>query len=208
MRPIKEITSKQENFRIEQKKGSPFRVARVDFIEPEPVGTIILMAFRITGYDRDCDGSAMVRAEHINKDGDCSGWDIDSIGLNSDSELVVGSEELPSLFKDTKNPYTVDSTHTDPAEKETALALKYRQRAREAEGLLAVAEKALEVYRDRDKQLEDILGKPETFLPECSDRKTKGSVSKCDNPYNFRFTGPCSKRCANPTKPLNKGESK
>jgi hypothetical protein len=107
-----------------------------------------------------------------------------------------------------KNPYTVDATHTDPAEAHTALALKYRQRARAAEGLLAVAEKALEVYRDRDKQLEDILGKPETFLPECSDRKTKGSVSKCDNPYNFRFTGPCSKRCANPTKPLNKGESK
>ena len=39
-----------------------------------------------------------------------------------------------------KDPYTVDSTHTDPAEKETAECLKYRQRARAAEEALRVVE--------------------------------------------------------------------
>jgi hypothetical protein len=47
--------------------------------------------------------------------------------------------------------------HTDPLEIQTALALKYRQRAREAEEKLIVCEVALKFYRDRDKQLEDIL---------------------------------------------------
>jgi hypothetical protein len=39
--------------------------------------------------------------------------------------------------------YTVDATHTDAGEKETALALKYRQRARAAEELNKVMLDAL-----------------------------------------------------------------
>ena len=58
-----------------------------------------------------------------------------------------------------RDAYTVDPTHTDPGEQETALALAEKKLKR-AEGLLAVAEKALKVYRDRDKQLEDV------FLPD------------------------------------------
>jgi ribosomal protein L44E len=54
------------------------------------------------------------------------------------------------------DPYEVVINHTDPDEKETALALVQRQLKR-TEGKLIACEKALEVYRARDKQLEDIL---------------------------------------------------
>lgn len=98
MRPVKEPTAKEENFRTELIAGGAFEAIRRDFVEPEPVGTIILMAFRITGYDKDCDGGAMVRAEHITKSGSITGWDISHIGLYDDSALVISAEELPELF--------------------------------------------------------------------------------------------------------------
>ncbi len=96
MRPVREVTAEEENFRMQPMGG--FDVIKRDFVEPEPVGTIILCAFRITGYSKDCDGSAMVRAEHIDKDGDATGWDIDSIGLYPSTELVVDEIELKKLF--------------------------------------------------------------------------------------------------------------
>ena len=57
MRFIREITSKEENFRVEPLTTTPEVIAKVirrDFVEPEPVGTIVLFPFRITGYGRDC----------------------------------------------------------------------------------------------------------------------------------------------------------
>ena len=95
MRTVRKITD--DNCRIVSLNES-FDAIKRDYIEPEPVGTIILMVFRITGYDKDCDGSAMVRAEHIDKDGDITGWDIDSIGLHPDTGLVVTKDELTKLF--------------------------------------------------------------------------------------------------------------
>lgn len=101
MRPVREITAEEENFRtVELIPGNPkFLTSKKDPIEPEPVGTILLMAFRICGYDPDCDGSLMARVEHIDKDGSATGWEENCIGLYSDTALVVTIEEWAALFK-------------------------------------------------------------------------------------------------------------
>jgi len=96
MRPVREITADEENFRTERRGA--FEVIRRDSVEPEPVGTIVLMAFRVTGYDKDCDGSLMARLEQVNKDGDVTGWEADSIGLYPDTDLVVTPDEWRALF--------------------------------------------------------------------------------------------------------------
>lgn len=91
MRRIREITAEEENFRGEAIAPGAFMVRR-DPVEPEPVGTIVLLPFRVTGYDQDCDGSLMARLESIDLDGRRTGWDPDCIGLGSG--LVVGEAEL------------------------------------------------------------------------------------------------------------------
>lgn len=99
MGPVREITSEEENFRMERLQPSDFfAVIRRDSVEPEPIGTIVLMAFRVTGYDRDCDGSLMARLEQIDKDGECTGWDPTNIGLYPNTDLVVNIEEWKSMF--------------------------------------------------------------------------------------------------------------
>lgn len=101
MRPIREISAEEENFRTEPMFGHTdrFQVVRRDPIEPEPVGTIILMAFRITGYDPDCDGSLMARLEHIDKDGEPTGWEPTQLGLYSNTDLVVTADEWRAMFE-------------------------------------------------------------------------------------------------------------
>lgn len=98
MRPVREITAKQENFRIVGVDPFGFDVIRRDPIEPEPVGTIILKAFRITGYDPDCDGSLMARLENIDGDGDPTGYFVRRIGVDPSTTLVVIEDELRTLF--------------------------------------------------------------------------------------------------------------
>lgn len=108
MRPVREITAEEERFRLEPIEGTrtgmirrdPARsgMIRRDPVEPEPVGTIVLMAFRVTGYDKDCDGSLMARLEHIDRDGEASGWEPTHIGLYPFSDLVVTAEEWRGMF--------------------------------------------------------------------------------------------------------------
>lgn len=76
-----------------------FLAPRRDPIEPEPIGTIIVRAFRITGYDRDCDGSLMARLDAVDEDGRETGWCPERISLHPDSSLVITPEELKSLFQ-------------------------------------------------------------------------------------------------------------
>ena len=105
MRPVREITAKEENFRTEEliPGNNRFLISKRDSIEPEPVGTIVLMAFKITGYSPDCDGSMLGEFEHIDKNGEPTGWCPHSIGLYSDTDLVVDSEEWTNMFnKETK----------------------------------------------------------------------------------------------------------
>lgn len=98
MRPVREITAEEENFRTEQIPGTRLLTIRRDSIEPEPVGTIVLCAFKITGYDRDCDGGLMARLSQIDRDGDFTGWEQDSVGLYPDTDIVCTLEEFQSLF--------------------------------------------------------------------------------------------------------------
>ena len=98
MRPVRDI-SDLENFRTEPFLGSSLRVIKRDPIEPEPVGTIVLCAFRITGYDQDCDGSLLARLERIDTGGEATGSGINSASLYPDCALVVTTEELQALFQ-------------------------------------------------------------------------------------------------------------
>lgn len=99
MHPVREITAAEENFRLEPQSGLPgIHFVRRDPVEPVPVGTLVMMAFRVTGYDRDCDGSLMARLEGIDCRGEASGWEPKNLGLYPDDTLVVTPEELASLF--------------------------------------------------------------------------------------------------------------
>ena len=105
MRPVREITAQEENFRTEPMFKNPphpglaqMEVTKRDPVEPEPVGTIVVMAFRITGYDPDCDGSLMARLEQIDKDGESTGWEPNQLGLYPSVDLVVTEQEWASFF--------------------------------------------------------------------------------------------------------------
>jgi hypothetical protein len=107
MKPVPKITAEEENFRIEEKYSTPrftVQVPRRDSVEPVPVGTLILTAFRVTGYDPDCDGSLMARLEHVDKHGRATGWRTKHVGLYPDVDLVLdGEDELLALFQDARD---------------------------------------------------------------------------------------------------------
>lgn len=105
MRRVRDIGD-EENFRIVQKNLGPDQtggfdrtvgVVRRDSIEPEPVGTIIGMLFRIDGYDKDCDGSLMARLTCIGMDGHETGYTLNCMGLYPESEFVTTPEEITKL---------------------------------------------------------------------------------------------------------------
>lgn len=92
LRPVREITSEEENFRIVNAHpvdSMSFKTIKRDPVEPEPVGTYVVMCFRVTGYDPDCDGSLMARLEQVDYEGRSTGWSVDHIGLYPSSNLVV-----------------------------------------------------------------------------------------------------------------------
>lgn len=99
MRPVRKITAKEENFRLEPIPGTCLNAIRRDSVEPEPIGTIVLEAWRITGYDKDCDGSLMARLERIDRDGNPTGATRTHCGLYSEASLVVTPEELKAMFE-------------------------------------------------------------------------------------------------------------
>lgn len=92
MRPVKDV-SKVDNDRIETRGG--FAVIKGDPIGPEPVGTIVMLPFRVTGYDSDCDRSLMARLEGIDADGNATGWNVSRVGIANG--VVVTLDELKAL---------------------------------------------------------------------------------------------------------------
>lgn len=112
MRKVREITAEAENFRVER------HVIKRDPVEPEPVGTIVLLAFRVVGYDPDCDGSLMARLVNIDEQGDTTGWRPNGIGLYPDTALVTTAEEWRQLHaqKAAKQATKSDdgTSHTEP----------------------------------------------------------------------------------------------
>ena len=102
MRRIREVTAEEENFRIEDAKmtiqGHKFGFVRRNPVEPEPSGTIILIPFRLTGYDPDCDGSLMARLEAIDLDElETTGAKLTHIGLYPPTGFVVTEDELRTI---------------------------------------------------------------------------------------------------------------
>lgn len=99
MRIVKDVDEK-ENFRLVPVKGTNIVNPKREFIEPEPVGTIVLLPFRITGYERDCDGSAMAKLENIfvHDDKLCTtGWNQSCVGIKGD--LIVTDEEYLEMHR-------------------------------------------------------------------------------------------------------------
>lgn len=69
--------------------GFQMHTGRRDPVEPVPVGSYVVMVFRVTGYDPDCDGSLMARLEQVDKEGDATGWSPNQLGLYPDTDLIV-----------------------------------------------------------------------------------------------------------------------
>lgn len=69
--------------------GLPAVTIKRDSVEPVAVGTYVVKVFRVTGYDRDCDGSLMARLACVDLHGDETGWEPDAIDIYPDSTLVV-----------------------------------------------------------------------------------------------------------------------
>ena len=97
MRPVREVSSEEENFRM-QEVGDGISMIKRDPVEPEPIGTLIMVPFRITGYHPDCDGSLLARLEAINKDAEATGFETNCHGLYSSCDLVITKEELKQLY--------------------------------------------------------------------------------------------------------------
>jgi len=97
MRLIRDI-SKVENFRTDPASEKVAFIKR-DFVKPEPEGTIILLPFRITGYDLDCDGSALAQLKALDNRLDTTGWRPNGIGLYPDVGFVVDKNEFEDTVK-------------------------------------------------------------------------------------------------------------
>lgn len=92
LKPVRKITAEEENFRTEPFAAGPgynIHTSRRDPVEPVPVGTYVVMVFRVTGYDPDCDGSLMARLEQVDRHGECTGWTPSHLGLYPDTDLTI-----------------------------------------------------------------------------------------------------------------------
>lgn len=93
IRPVPDV-SEQENARTVPAKFLPGAVTtRRDPVEPVPVGSYIACVFRVTGYDPDCDGSLMARLAQVDRTGEPTGWETDSVGLYPDTDVAVDSPD-------------------------------------------------------------------------------------------------------------------
>lgn len=70
-------------------KMAQMSTVKRDFVPTVPVGSYVVMVARVTGYDPDCDGSAMARLEFVDRNAKPNGWRTDSIGLYPESDLLV-----------------------------------------------------------------------------------------------------------------------
>ena len=97
MRPVRDV-SKEENYRV-QVIGPGMTETVREPVEPEQVGTLVLLPFRVVGYDTQRDGTCTARLEHINMDGSATGGEVSGIAPRPTSALVVAAEEMPGLFE-------------------------------------------------------------------------------------------------------------
>ena len=72
-------------------------------VEPEPVGSIVLVPFRVTGYEVDDNGNCKAQLEQVNAKGDTNGWKPEARWLQSQDALVVEQDDLQELFRSLKD---------------------------------------------------------------------------------------------------------
>lgn len=91
MKQVPDISDRENARVVPFAEGAGFKAVTVkrDPIEPVPVGTIVAFAFRVTGYDPDCDGSLMARLERIDFDGEATGWEPTHLGLHADATVIL-----------------------------------------------------------------------------------------------------------------------
>jgi len=100
MRDVRKITPDEEKCRLEPMGVPGMGMFKVDFVKPEPEGTLVIMLFRVTGYDRDCDGSAMARLERLGfGDMEPSGWEPTHLGLYPGCDIVVTEDDVRELAR-------------------------------------------------------------------------------------------------------------
>ena len=96
MRRVREITAEEENFRLEV-FAPGCSMGKRDPVQQESIGTIVLKAFRITGYRPDCDGSLIACLENIDMDLNSTGWEENGVGVDTADTLVITEQELKNL---------------------------------------------------------------------------------------------------------------
>ena len=101
MRPLKDV-SKEENFRPQVIGPGMVTTMRTP-VEPEPVGSIVLVPFRITGYEVDDNGNCKALLEQVNAEGETNGWKPEPRRLQTSDTLVVEKDELRTLFRNPKD---------------------------------------------------------------------------------------------------------
>jgi hypothetical protein len=102
MRKIRKVSDEEAGFGT--KEVSPgVNVIKQNPVEAEPVGTVVLLPFVITGYDPDCDGSLMARLKNINLDGQETGWEPSGLGLDEYRGFVTGVTEIIEMSKEMEN---------------------------------------------------------------------------------------------------------
>ena len=131
---IKEITSDEENYRSVP-IGPGMVTSRKNSIEPVPVGTLVSIVFRVTGYDRDCDGTLMMRLEAIDMEGNITGWKPDHLGAYPDSTWVVDSPDDLDKLADGEAPRGRDFGESVDNWKESSMLDKALQRPLDFESL-------------------------------------------------------------------------
>ena len=107
LRPVREITAEEENFRVElfyEDSQRTMSTTRRDPVEPEPIGSYVVMAFRIDEYHPDCDGSLMMAGSHVDRHGEETGWTVSHLGLRPDSDLVVSRPSFLWKLAETMQP--------------------------------------------------------------------------------------------------------
>jgi len=87
IKPIREISDDEEGFRTERKGA--FEVIRRKPVQPVPVGSFVMLVFRVEGYDPDCDGSLMARLARVDREGRDTGWEPFAIGLDHETAVQV-----------------------------------------------------------------------------------------------------------------------
>ncbi len=87
---VRRVPDVDERMWLEHRDGG-YAVVRREFVAPVPVGILIARIFRVTGWGRDCDGSALAELAEVDVDGQATGWEPFGVSVSSRSSWIVES---------------------------------------------------------------------------------------------------------------------